>query len=462
MTVPDMFPVSSSQLAPAMAAPSTPTLATADGSTESVDPNRPMQFSLLYFSSNEAEFSERKYRLLLEGAKFADRHGFTAVWVPERHFHPFGGLYPNPSVLASALAMVTERIRLRAGSVVLPMHHPVRVVEEWAVVDNLSRGRVDLALAAGWNANDFVLAPTNYANRYGLLFSGLETVRLLWRGETVTLPGGLGHEVPVRVYPAPWQPELTTWITCSGGLERFIQAGEHGANVLTALLFQSVEELAEKIAAYREARARHGHDPADGHVTLMLHTFVGDDLEEVRRTVRGPFITYLESSVDLWQNASKPLADLTPAEREEVLAYAFERYFQTSALFGTPQTCAPFVARLQAVGVDEIASLIDFGIEADTTLDGLHALNLLRKHCQRTPLTGHEAAARTVVGASNDPSIRSDGAKSEHADQTAQRLTPAWGNEDGLSWIALAPPPVEQASNHGEPTAEAKPGQSQG
>ena len=224
----------------------------------------PIEFSLFYFSSNADEVGEDKYRLLIEGAKFADTHEFTAVWLPERHFHPFGGLYPNPSVLASALAMVTERVRLRAGSVVLPMHHPVRVAEEWAVVDNLSGGRVDLSLAAGWNPDDFALAPDSFKNRYDLLFSGLDTIRTLWGGGTIALRGGLGQTVQVRVYPQPRQPTLATWITCDGGRERFVQSGERGANVLTALLFQGVAELAEKIAAYREARARHGHDPASG------------------------------------------------------------------------------------------------------------------------------------------------------------------------------------------------------
>jgi natural product biosynthesis luciferase-like monooxygenase protein len=339
---------------------------------------RPLEFSLFYFSSNEAEFSEGKYRLLIEGAKFADTHGFTAVWVPERHFHPFGGLYPNPSVLAAALAMVTERVRLRAGSVVLPMHHPVRVAEEWAVVDNLSGGRVDLSLAAGWNPNDFVLAPDNYEQRYDLLFSGMDTIRELWRGGTVTLPGGQGQEVPIRVYPQPRQADLTTWITCSGGRRRFVQAGEHGANVLTALLFQDLTELADKIAAYRAARAQHGHDPAAGHVTLMLHTFVGEEIEQVRRAVRAPFIEYLESSMDLWRNRGR-LADMQPQERDELLARAFERYFQTSALFGTPQTCAPFLARLRQAGVNEIACLIDFGVDVDTTMHGLQELDVLRQ-----------------------------------------------------------------------------------
>src|SRR5438067_1141383 len=108
-----------------------------------------MRFSLLYFSSREAGRGPDKYRLLLDGARFADAHGFEAVWIPERHFHAFGGLYPNPAVLAAVLAPATSRLRLRAGSVVLPLHSPLRVAEEWAVVDNLSDGRVDIAFASG-------------------------------------------------------------------------------------------------------------------------------------------------------------------------------------------------------------------------------------------------------------------------------------------------------------------------
>jgi natural product biosynthesis luciferase-like monooxygenase protein len=169
------------------------------------------------FSSTEAAFGADKYRLLLEEAKFADRHDFTAVRIPERHFHPFGGLYPNPSVLASALAMVTERIRLRAGSVVVPIYHPVRVVEEWAVVDNLSRGRIDLSLAAEWNPNDVALAPDSYADRYDLLFNGRATIRTLWRGGTITLRSGVGKHVQVRVHLAPSQPDIALWLTCTSG-----------------------------------------------------------------------------------------------------------------------------------------------------------------------------------------------------------------------------------------------------
>src|SRR5918912_1452433 len=101
---------------------------------------RSMQFNLMFFSSREDATSKDKYKLVLEGAKFADQHGFSSVWVPERHFTELGCLYPNPALLHAALARETRNIGLRAGSVVMPLHNPIRVAEEWSVVDNLSGG----------------------------------------------------------------------------------------------------------------------------------------------------------------------------------------------------------------------------------------------------------------------------------------------------------------------------------
>src|SRR5499433_3320101 len=121
-----------------------------------------LSFSLYFFSDDGSKDSAEKYRLVLESAKFADRNGFNAVWTPERHFQDFGGLYPNPSVLGAALAMITERVQIRAGSVALPLHHPVRVAEEWSVVDNLSNGRVAVSFASGWHPDDFIFAPAVY------------------------------------------------------------------------------------------------------------------------------------------------------------------------------------------------------------------------------------------------------------------------------------------------------------
>lgn len=340
-----------------------------------------MDFSLFYFASAEDSESADKYRLLIEGAKFADTHGFTAVWTPERHFYAFGGLYPNPSVTSAALAMVTERLQIRAGSVVLPLHDPLLVVEEWAVVDNLSRGRASVSFASGWQPNDFVIAPQNYAQRKEIMLRGIETVRRLWRGEKVRRRDGNGTEIEVGILPRPIQRELPVWVTAAGSPDTFRLAGALGANLLTHLLGQNIEQLAEKIALYRSAWSEHGHGPGTGHVALMLHTFVGSSVDEVREQVRGPFSNYLRSSVDLWlaRRPGQDIGDFTEAELEDLVSYAFGRYFETSGLFGTPSTCLGMIERLKSIEVDEVACLIDFGIDSDMVLSSLHDLDTLRQ-----------------------------------------------------------------------------------
>jgi natural product biosynthesis luciferase-like monooxygenase protein len=345
-------------------------------------------FSLFFFAADAAHDASDKYGLVLQAARFADEHGFQALWSPERHFHSFGGLYPNPSVLSAALAATTRHVQIRAGSVVLPLHHPVRVVEEWSVVDNLSKGRAGVSFASGWHADDFVLAPDNYVARKARLLESLDLVRRLWRGEEITFQNGVAKPTPVRCLPRPIQSELPVWLTSSGDPKTFEVAGEQGTFVLTHLLGQSVEDLAQKIQVYRAAWANAKH-PGRAHVTLMLHTFIGDDVAAVKAVVREPFRRYLATSLDLVGNLAKAMgidvhaANFRQEDMDALLDHAFDRYFETSGLMGTIESCAPMLERLMSIGVDEIACLIDFGVDQQAVLESLPKLNELRKRTRR-------------------------------------------------------------------------------
>ncbi len=354
------------------------------GANAGTDPGADLDFSLLFFSGDGATTNSDKYRLLMECAKYADDNGFAAVWTPERHFKPFGGLYPNPSVIAAALAVLTTRVQLRAGSVVLPLHHPLRVAEEWAVVDNLSGGRVAIAFASGWLADDFVLAPERYGARKELMFQEIQTVLKLWRGESLRLSNGKGEETQVRIYPNPVQPEPPVWITATHK-DTFVEAGKIGANVLTGLMEQSVEQCGECIRAYRRSLSENGSNPEDGRVAVMLHTFLGEDLDRVKETVRAPFGDYLRSFLRMTKTSLLPGlqganggTEMAAQDRETLLDFAFERYFNASALLGTPESCRRMISALKAIDVDEVACLLDFGLEMETILDGLTSLNRLK------------------------------------------------------------------------------------
>lgn len=346
-----------------------------------------IDFSLFYWGNDDGVGPE-KYRTLLEGARFADEHGFHAVWTPERHFHAFGGPYPNPAVTGAAVAAVTRNLAVRAGSCVLPLHHPARVAEEWAVVDNLCGGRVGLAFASGWMPEDFVLRPENAPpNNKAAMLRDIETVRKLWRGEKVDFDLGSGKS-GVVTQPRPMSKELPVWITTAGNPDTYRDAARAGANVLTHLLGQSIAELADKIAIYRKTLVETGRNPADFKVTLMLHTLVGHDREKVREQARAPMKDYLRSAAALikqyaWAfpafkkpaGVSNPmdvdLQGLAPEELDAILEFAFTRYFEDSGLFGTVADALARAQELRRIGVDEIACLIDFGLPAATVLEAL-------------------------------------------------------------------------------------------
>lgn len=346
-----------------------------------------LDFSLFYFADDNAVYGEDKYRLYREGAKFADRNRLTAVWTPERHFHEKAGLYPNPSVLSAALATITGHVELRAGSVVLPLHNSLRVAEEWSVVDNLSQGRVGVSFTSGWMPNDFAFFPERYATKRDEMFRGIKEVQELWRGNPIAGRDGVGKEIELRIFPKPIRPELPIWLTCSGGPEMFEKAGELGCHVLTALLAQSIEEVEPKIKLYRESLARHGHDPAAGKVTMMLHTFVGEDPQEVLQKVRSPLTNYLKSHLNLIESGAESLnlkVDISKPEyrekyRDQLADFAFERYYNANSLIGTPTSCMKMVERLKAMGVDEVACLIDFGVDVDSVMESLDHLVVLKE-----------------------------------------------------------------------------------
>lgn len=369
--------------------------------------SKALDFGLFYWG-NDSGSQAGKYDLLLRGAKFADQHGFQAVWTPERHFHAFGGPYPNPAVTGAAVAAVTENVSIRAGSCVLPLHHPLRVAEEWAVVDNLSGGRVAVAFASGWMPEDFVLRPENAPPRNkASMVNDIEVVRKLWRGESVEYSFGSGSAA-VLTQPRPVQKELPVWLTTAGNPDTYREAARLGANVLTHLLGQSIDELAEKIRIYRETLVECGRNPDDHKVTLMLHTLLGEDREEVRDLARGPMKEYLKSAAALIKQYAwafpafkKPQGLATPAdidlqslsaeELDAILEFAFLRYFEDSGLFGTIEDAHVRLAQAAAAGVDEIACLIDFGVEDAVVLDRLQPLAKLVKE-NRQPVAEPIAA----------------------------------------------------------------------
>ncbi|GAA4291996.1 hypothetical protein GCM10023086_01520 [Streptomyces venetus] len=352
------------------------------------EPTGSSDFSLYFFGDypEDTDHDEHdKYGLIMAAADFADQHGFHALWFPERHFNSFGALFPNPSVLAAALAARTSRIRLNAGSVVLPLHHPARVAEEWSVVDNISGGRAGLCFASGWHATDFALAPQNFGRHREVMYEHLATVRDLWSGQPVKTTAGDGTPVEISLHPRPVQERPPMYVAVVGNPDSYRRAAAEDLGVVTNLMTQTVEQLAENIALYRRCRAEHGLDPAAGRVVVLVHTYLEDDAERARAEAYRPFLSYLRSSLSLFDQVTNSLGfqvDLENTPEEDVeflLGRAYERYCDSRALIGDERTAAETVRRLLAAGADEIACFVDFGVPREKVLAALPVLDRVRR-----------------------------------------------------------------------------------
>jgi len=336
-----------------------------------------MKYSIAFFASSATSvaISGTAYDDVLSLARFADDNGFEGVWIPERHFHDFGGLFPNPSVLAAALAVSTQRVRIRAGSVVAPLHDPVRILEEWSMVDALSAGRVELAFASGWNADDFVFAPDRYADRRAQTGEIRDTVADAWVRGRIRAVNGVGRLVDLPVFPRPVQPALPVWVTSAGAPETLADAGRRGLPVLTHVVDQDISMLEDRLRVYREAL-----DGRPGRVCLMLHTYLGtgDDVDAV---VREPLSAYLASALNLETRTADHdgtgLEEVDAAAVEEMLSQAYLRYRDRSSLIGGLDACRERVRELEELGVDEIACLVDFGVPAPDLWASMERLRIL-------------------------------------------------------------------------------------
>lgn len=323
----------------------------------------------MFFSSADSGRHVDRYSYVMHSVALAEELGFEAAWLPERHFHPFGGLFPSPAVLGAALATRTKRIGIRAGSVVVPLHDVARIAEDWAMVDALSGGRAGLSLATGWNRGDFAIARCEFERRREYTFSSVETLRALWRGDQAKTASG----EPVRTFPAPVQRELPLWLTATSGPKTFAEAGRRGCHLLTAYLQLDRPALESNVRLYRETLAEHSPGTAP-HVTLMVHACVAETAAHAFTAAEKPLVAYQRQFLDLNDRAGGPGQPLTEREKQELARFTARKYAAERGLVGSPAEVAARLTELGAIGVHEVACLVDFGVSAEQMAETMRQL----------------------------------------------------------------------------------------
>lgn len=205
------------------------------------------------------------YRDFLEEAVLAEELGFDAVWASEHHFSP-DAWSPSPVPFLAAVAARTQRIRIGTYVLLLPLHNPVRTAEDFAVLDNISGGRVDLPVGVGSATEEFHTFGVPFGERLGRMFEGLTVIERCFTGEKFSHHGKYYDFPDVRMTtPTVQQPGPPIWVASMGeqSVRRTARRGYHlaaGAGRGHALYEQQLRE--------------HGHDPATrliASIPLRLH-----------------------------------------------------------------------------------------------------------------------------------------------------------------------------------------------
>ncbi len=215
---------------------------------------------------------------LLEEITLADQIGLDSFGIGEHHRSEF--LDSAPAVLLAAAAARTERIRLASAVTVISAADPVRVFQEFATVDLISKGRAEIVVGRGSFIESFPLfgLDTNdydslFAEKLDLLLTLRESTRVKWSGR---------HRAPLTgqaVYPRPMQAEIPVWLGVGGTPQSFARAGALGLPLMVAIIGGEPHRFRPLIDLYRETGRRAGHAPEKLKVGIHAIGFVADTME---------------------------------------------------------------------------------------------------------------------------------------------------------------------------------------
>jgi natural product biosynthesis luciferase-like monooxygenase protein len=252
-----------------------------------------MRFGMLHLFENPVGKSEHEIvheQLTLMRA--AEDYGFDSVWPAEHHFSEYG-YCASPALTLAALAGETKRIRLGTGVVVLPLNHPLRVAEDYAMLDLMSNGRVDLGVGRGYQPTEFQGYGIDQTRTREMFHEAIEIIRRAWTEEAVTFEGAHWRFDGVSVRPKPLQrPHPPIWMAALSP-ETFELAGRYGFHLLFGTAFGLPPERARELqASYRRGLTAGGHDPGARRRAGLMMVYVADSVEEARADFRDPVMWY--------------------------------------------------------------------------------------------------------------------------------------------------------------------------
>jgi len=328
-----------------------------------------MQFGYFTLSDNHYDDNARDANSfvadILDEAVYAEEVGLHSAWIGEHHFSTLGVLSCPDLVLANVAAR-TSRIRLAPAVTVLPLHHPIRVAEQWATLDLLSGGRVDFAAGRGYDRREYLPLKVSFEDNQEIFEEGMEVVRRLWSSDEPISHHGKHYQFEnVAITPKPVQHPLPAYVA-SFSQPSIELAGRLGCGLIVApfaaaMTYGGLQQVTE---LYRETCARHDRQPGRLMCSYFIHFAETKGEEEAARARQIRY--YKECVIAAFPGDPKtapPSYRYFIAMVERLRNVRPADLTENSVLLGSPAQITDTLKKVEAAGFDEVILYFNVGLK---------------------------------------------------------------------------------------------------
>jgi natural product biosynthesis luciferase-like monooxygenase protein len=342
-----------------------------------------MKFGINFFPSFRPQDSSTAdyYQQCIRIAERADALGYSSIKTVEHSFYDYGGHSPNPCVFLSAIAARTRRIRLITGAVIPAFHHPAHLGGDLAMLDNMSRGRLDAGFGRAFLPKEFEVYGVPMSQSRERFEESIAMIRRMWTEDRVTVKGKYWNLEDVRLMPRVVQkPHPPIWIAAISTEESFVYAARNGFNLMIVPYAGKPGALQEFVKMYRRVWAESGHRPGAEQIQVSQFAYVAEDGREARAGFERICKRYLETFADAvvsWKGRNESEYPGYDKMVASILAITPEKIVQNGGAFvGTPaEVTGQIRACIAAFGPIEPSMQINFGGSADA--EALRTVELL-------------------------------------------------------------------------------------
>ncbi len=324
-----------------------------------------------YFSLTDNHYLNNKrsanecIRDVVDEAIYAEKLGLHSAWIGEHHFNSLGVL-SCPDLALSYIAAQTKKIRLAPAVTVLPIHHPIRVAEQWATLDLLSDGRVDFATGRGYDRNEYVPFDAPFDDNVAAFTEGLEVVQRLWSAdEPISHHGKYYSFDNVAITPQPIQRPIPMHVAAFSRPTVEL-AARFGCGLVIAPFAAAITlgSLQSVVDMYREACVKHGNTPGRMVSSYFIH--FADTPEEKAQA--------LQRQVRYWRECGGAI-NMGPREtapksyeyyydfKAKMLQTTPEEITERAVLLGSAQQITDTLKGMEALGFSEVILYFSVGLK---------------------------------------------------------------------------------------------------